>query len=243
MPRFFVKADDIKENGIVLSGENMHHLINVLRHKKGDEITVCDGLGFDYLCVVSQIEKDNVNLKILDKSGSIGEPGVKISLFQGLPKGDKFSLIVEKCVEAGVYDITPVNMARCVSRLLPKDFSKKKERFEKISHSASKQSGRGIVPKINELIEFDEFLAKKEDFDLVVFPYEEAKDVTLKSVIKDFKGEKIAMIIGPEGGFSKEECEKLILNGITPVTLGSRILRTETAGMAAIFNILYELEL
>lgn len=243
MPRFFINAFDIKENGIVLTGENMHHLINVLRHKKGDEITVCDGTGFDYLCAISDIGKDKVNLKILDKNGSLSEPKVKISLFQGLPKGDKFSLIVEKCVEAGVYDITGVNMARCVSRLTPKDFSKKKVRFEKISLSASKQSGRGMVPHINELIEFDEFLERKDDFDLVVFPYEEAKDKTLKSIIKDFKGEKIAMIIGPEGGFSKEETNKLISNGITPVTLGRRILRTETAGMAAIFNILYELEL
>ena len=243
MPRFFVKADDIKENGIVLSGENMHHLINVLRHKEGDEITVCDGSGFDYSCVISSVLKDEVLLEITDKCGSFSEPQIKISLFQGLPKGDKLSLITEKCVEAGVYDITPVNMARCVSKLSAKDFSKKKERFEKISLSASKQSGRGIIPKINELIEFNEFLKKKDKFDLVVFPYEEAKDVTLKSVIKDFRGEKIAMIIGPEGGFSKEEVQKLVSNGVTPVTLGRRILRTETAGMAAIFNILYELEL
>ena len=243
MPRFFANAFDIKEDGIVLTGENMHHLIKVLRHKKGDEIIVCDGAGFDYLCVISDIKEDKVNLKILDKYGSLGDPEIKISLFQGVPKGDKFSLIVEKCVEAGVYDITPVNMARCISRLSPKDFSKKKERFEKISLSASKQSGRGTVPNINELIEFDEFIDRKDKFDLVVFPYEEAKDKTLKSVIKDFKGKKIAMIIGPEGGFSKEEVQKLVLNGITPVTLGRRILRTETAGMAAIFNILYELEL
>ena len=243
MPRFFINSDDINETGIVLTGENMHHLVNVLRNKKGDEITVCDGTGFDYLCVISEIEKEKVNLKILDKSGSLSEPKIKISLFQGLPKGDKLSLITEKCVEAGVYDITPVNMARCISRLSPKDFKKKKERFEKISLSASKQSGRGIVPKIKDLIDFNEFLNKKDEFDLVVFPYEEVKDVTLKSVIKEFKGEKIAMIIGPEGGFSKEEADKLVSNGITPVTLGGRILRTETAGMATIFNILYELEL
>ena len=192
MPRFFANAFDIKEDGIVLTGENMHHLIKVLRHKKGDEIIVCDGAGFDYLCVISDIKEDKVNLKILDKYESSGDPEIKISLFQGVPKGDKFSLIVEKCVEAGVYDITPVNMARCISRLSPKDFSKKKERFEKISLSASKQSGRGTVPNINELIEFDEFIDRKDKFDLVVFPYEEAKDKTLKSVIKDFKGKKIA---------------------------------------------------
>ena len=164
-------------------------------------------------------------------------------MFQGLPKGDKLSLIVEKCVEAGVFDITPVNMARCVSKLSKKDFEKKKGRFEKIALSAAKQSGRGIVPSVNNLIEFKEFFDYIKDYDLVLFPYEEAKDASIKSFVRDFKGVNIAIIIGPEGGFSKEEADKLIENNVPPVTLGKRILRTETAGMAAIFNILYELEL
>lgn len=243
MPKFFVNKEDVCSDKILLTGENMHHLTNVLRAKIKEEVTINDGSGFDYTCEISSINKDNVELKILDKMKNASEPKVKITLFQGLPKGDKLSLIVEKCVEAGVYEITPVNMARCVSKLSKKDFSKKKERFEKISLSASKQSGRGIVPKVNDLIEFNEFLELKDEFDLVIFPYEEERETTLKTLIKGFNKEKIAIIIGPEGGFSKDETEKIISEGIASVTLGGRILRTETAGMATIFNILYELEL
>ena len=243
MPKFFISPEDIKDNIITVSGDNMHHLSNVLRCKVKDEVTVSDSSGFDYLCEIQSIEKDYIFLKIIDKMKNASEPKVKISLFQGLPKGDKLSLIVEKCVEAGVSSITPVNMARCVSKLSKKDFDKKKERFEKISMSAAKQSGRGVVPSVNPLIEFKEFLEKIKEFDLVLFPYEDEKEFTLKSALKGFNGESIAIIIGPEGGFSNEEAEKIVASGVSSVTLGSRILRTETAGMATIFNILYELEL
>ena len=243
MSRFFVDTDAISSDKIILTDDNMHHLVNVLRHRVGDEVTVSDSSGFDYICSIVEINKDSVILKITDKTKNASEPLVKISLFQGVPKGDKLSLIVEKCVEAGVFEITPVDMARCVSKLSKKDFAKKKERLDKISLSASKQSGRGIVPNVNHLISFNEFLDLKDEFDLVIFPYEDEKNTSLKEVIKNFKGEKIAVIIGPEGGFSKEEAEKIIANNISSVTLGNRILRTETAGMATIFNILYELEL
>ncbi len=243
MPKFFVNNSDISGDKIYLDGENMHHLVNVLRCKINEEVTVSDSSGFDYTCIIDSISKENVILKITDKMKSAAEPLVKISLFQGLPKGDKLSLIVEKCVEAGVYEITPVNMSRCVSRLTPKDFSKKKERFEKISMSAAKQSGRGIVPSVNDLITLKEFLERAKDYDLVVFPYEEAKGYTLKDAVKGFVGEKIAVIIGPEGGFSEDEVKLIESYKIKPVTLGSRILRTETAGLSVVFNILYELEL
>lgn len=243
MPKFFVNNSDISGDNINLSGENMHHLVNVLRCKAGDEVTISDSSGFDYTCFIHEIEKENVILKITDKMKSAAEPQVKISLFQGLPKGDKLSLIVEKCVEAGVFDITPVSMARCVSKLSKKDFSKKKERYEKISMSAAKQSGRGIIPKVNELVTLNEFLELSKEYDLVIFPYEEARGYTLKNAIKDFSGKSIAVIIGPEGGFSTEEASLIEKNGIKPVTLGNRILRTETAGLSVVFNILYELEL
>ncbi len=242
MPKFFVESHDVGESSVILTGENMHHLINVLRKTKGDEITVCDKSGYDYKCVITEIEKEQVILDITDKMGSISEPQVKISLFQGLPKGDKLSLICEKCVEAGVFEIYPVAMARSVVKLSKKDFEKKRERVMKVSSSAAKQSGRGIIPEVHGLLDFNEALMLLKEFELVVFPYEEEKQTTLKSVIKDFKGKKIAVIIGPEGGFAREESEKLTSLNIKPVTLGSRILRTETAPIATIFNILYELE-
>ena len=243
MPKFFIDTKDIDKSTVILNGDNMHHLINVLRKSVGDIVSVCDKSGYDYECVIREIKKDSVILDITDKTGSVSEPSVKITLFQGLPKGDKLSLIVEKCVEAGIFDIVPVSMARSVVKLSKKDFLKKKERLTKISLSAAKQSGRGIVPEVSDLCDFGEMLSHLKDYDLVVFPYEEAKDVTLKTVLKDFKGEKIAVIIGPEGGFSTDEVEKLKNLKITPVTLGTRILRTETAGLATVFNILYELEL
>lgn len=242
MPKFFVEESAVSETSVILEGENMHHLINVLRKQKGDALTVCDSSGFDYECDISEIKKDCVILEINNKLGNTSEPKLKITLFQGLPKGDKLSFIVEKGVEAGVYAVAPVSMARSVVKLSKKDFEKKKDRLNKISASASKQSGRGIVPEVNGLIDFKEMLSKLLEFDLVVFPYEEETEITLKSVIKNFKGENLAVIIGPEGGFSKEEAQAIKDLNITPVTLGKRILRTETAGIATVFNILYELE-
>lgn len=242
MPKFFVDENAVSDTSVELRDENMHHLIKVLRKNKGDHITVCDKSGFDYECVIKEIEKDCVILEIEDKFGSVSEPDIEITLFQGLPKGDKLSLIVEKCVEAGVNSVIPVSMARSVVKLSAKDFLKKKERLMKVSQSAAKQSGRGIIPEVGDLINFSEMKKMLDSFELVVFPYEEEKGTTLKNIIRGFAGKKIAVIIGPEGGFAESEVNELKELGIKPVTLGKRILRTETAGIATVFNILYELE-
>ncbi len=240
MPKFFVEPYDVDEK-IYLTGDNYHHCINVLRLREGDKITVCDGSLKDYEAEISEILSDRAVCEIISETENDREPSVSISLFQGLPKGDKMSLICEKCVEAGVFDIFPVALKRCVVKLDKKDYQKKRERLSKIILSASKQSGRGIVPEIHSLCSFDEMIAKIKDYDLFLFPYELEEEVSLKSKIKDFKGKTIALVIGPEGGFSTEEAEKLISSGAVSVSLGKRILRTETAGMATIFNILYEL--
>ena len=242
MPKFFIDASDISESIVTFRGENMHHLVNVLRKEKGAYVTVCNSLGYDYECTIKEINKDNVILNIVKKHLSESEPKVKITLFQGLPKGDKLSLIVEKGVEAGVFKIIPVSMERAVVKLSKKDFEKKRERLKKVSLSASKQSGRGIVPEVSELISFEEMLKELDAFDYVVFPYEEERETSLKSEIKNLDAKNIAVIIGPEGGFSLKEADELKAKGITPVSLGKRILRTETAGIATIFNILYELD-
>ena len=243
MPKFFVNANDISDGSIILTGENARHLSTVLRSKEGDKLIVCDGEGNDYYCMVSSLNKENVTVTIESQEKCQTEPKVNISLFQGVPKGDKLSLIVEKCVEAGIMDITPVDMERSVSKLSKKDFQKKKERYDKIAMSAAKQSGRGKVPLINGLLSFDEMISELDKFDLVVFPYENEEERTLKSLIKGFSGESIAIIIGPEGGFSQKEAGLLKDKNILPVSLRKRILRTETAGLATVFNILYELEL
>ena len=241
MPKFFVSPEDISDE-IILKGDNYHHAANVLRLKKGEEITVCDGSGNDYTAVISKISDGEMICGVTDFSKNAGEPEIKITLFQGVPKGDKLSLICEKCVEAGVYEIISVDLTRCVSKITKKDFEKKRERLSKISLSAAKQSKRGRVPRIGELVTLDEMLSVKNGYDLFLFPYELEETTSLKQVIRGFKGKTIALVIGPEGGFSPDEAERITEAGITPVSLGKRILRTETAGMAAIFNILYELE-
>lgn len=241
MARFFAEDGDIGEK-ISLKGDNFHHGAKVLRLKPGDEITVCDGKGKDYSALVEQISKDEIICEITDISSNGAESEVKVTLFQGLPKGEKLSFICEKCVEAGVSQIVPVSLSRCVVRLKPSEFEKKKERFQKIVLSAAKQSGRGEIPTVGSLLTLDEVLAKKDEFDLFLFPYEMAEERSLKSALENFTGKKIALIIGPEGGFSPEEAEKIEKSGIPSVSLGKRILRTETAGLCALFNIFYELE-
>lgn len=243
MPKFFVNAENISDSKAYIDGDNARHLKKVLRVSVGDLVTLCDGKGTDYNTVVAEIGENGIVCDITSVCSNENEPKTKISLFQGLPKGDKFSYIVEKCVEAGVFEITPVELKNCVVKSTKKDYEKKVDRLRKVSEAASKQSGRGIIPEIHSLVNLDELIKKKEEFDLLLFPYELAKDTTIKKPLKEFKGEKIAVIIGPEGGFSEKEANILIENGFVAVSLGKRILRTETAGAAAVFNIIYELEL
>ncbi len=241
MPKFFINPEDVGEK-IYLAGDNYHHGAKVLRLKKGDKLTLCDGSLNDYEAEVAEITENNIVCDIISTKENDREPKLQITLFQGLPKGDKMSLICEKCVEAGVLRIVPVALDRCVVKLTPKEYEKKRERLSKVMLSASKQSGRGVVAEIAPLCSFKEMLEKIGDYDLFLFPYELEDKTSLKSQIKGFSGKKIALIIGPEGGFSVKEAEGLISAGAKSVSLGKRILRTETAGMATIFNILYELE-
>lgn len=241
MPKFFVPPEDAGEV-ITLVGDNYHHAAKVLRLSKGDKLTICDGSLNDYEAVIGEILEDRIICDVVSVIKNDREPLVDITLFQGLPKGDKMSLVCEKCVEAGVSHIVPVSMKRCVVKLNPKEYEKKRERLSKIMLSASKQSGRGAVADISPLISFKEMIEKIGEFDLFLFPYELEEETSLKSVIRGFEGKKIALVIGPEGGFSGEEAEMLVNAGAKSVSLGKRILRTETAGMATVFNILYELE-
>ena len=241
MPKFFIKPEDAGEI-VYLTEDNYHHGAKVLRMKKGDKLTLCDGSLKDYEAEVDEITDKSIICKVISVRENNREPEVNITLFQGLPKGDKMSLICEKCVEAGVFKIVPVALERCVVKLNPKEYEKKRERLSKIMLSASKQSGRGIVAEIEPLCSFKEMLERIKDYDLFLFPYELEENTSLKSQIKGFEGKSIALVIGPEGGFSQSEADTLISSGAKSVSLGKRILRTETAGMATIFNILYELE-
>ncbi|GFI61683.1 ribosomal RNA small subunit methyltransferase E [Clostridiales bacterium] len=242
MPRFFSARENIQDNTIKLTGSDAEHISRVLRSEIGDSITVCDSMGNDYNTIISEISKNEISLEIKERFRTESEPSIKITLYQGLPKGDKMDLIIQKCVEIGVYKIVPVNTERCIVKLDKNKERKKLERWQKISEAAAKQCGRGIIPEIGNIINFDEAI-KNVGCDRSIIPYELENDRGLKSFLKDYSGESIAVFIGPEGGFAKDEIDKAINCGIVPVTLGKRILRTETAGLISIANMLFYLDM
>ena len=233
MPKFFCEGFSNDKNYI--SGEDASHIIRSLRMKRGEQLYVNDLAGRLYDCVISDMSDDTVYLDILKECNDDTEPDVNVTLFQCLTKGDKFEGIVQKCVELGVKTIVPVLSSRCVSRPDAKSLRKKIERYNKISLSAAKQSGRGCIPEIKEALSFGEMCQELKRFDSAVFFYEGGGDEIGNAV----KGENIAVIIGPEGGFDVSEVQKAKENGAVPATLGKRILRTETAPIAALSVIMY----
>lgn len=241
MNRFFVASKDIIADTAVITGEDVKHISRVLRMSPGDRVTLCDGEGEQYLAAIDDISKDKVTLNILSHDRCQGEPTRHITLYQGLPKGDKMELIVQKCVELGVSEIVPVAAERSVVRVKPGEFGGKQTRYQRVAYEAAKQCGRGRVPRVAELTDFKS--ANMEQHDLIIIAYEDEKGNTLKSMLKkNIKAEDIAIVIGPEGGLERSEVDMLVEKGGVPVTLGPRILRTETAGMAAIAMIMYEVE-
>lgn len=246
MPRFFVEEENIKDNIITLYGDDAGHISRVLRSNAGDILTVCDGTGNDYEAEIIEISDNTVKLEIKSITFTDSEPSVKITLFQGLPKGDKMELIIQKCVELGVYSIVPINTERCIVKLDKNKEKKKIERWQKVSESAAKQSGRGIIPKIEDIMSFSGAVKTAAGLDMAIIPYELEQQRGLKEVLNEYRksnGKTLGIFIGPEGGFSLNEIDKSINSGILPVTLGKRILRTETAGLAAVSNTLFYLDM
>lgn len=245
MPKFFVSKDNISDNdnSVIIEGENAKHISNALRAKIGDEIIVCDGEGLDYTCKIISIEKNKVTGKITDVSSNNAEPDIKITLFQALPKYDKMELVIQKCIEIGADCIVPVTTERCVVSLKGRE-DKKIQRWNKIAEAAAKQCGRGKIPKVSNVTTFKDAVSKAKDLDLAIIPYEKENKTSLKDLCLSFKGKgkTIGVFIGPEGGFSLNEINLARDSGIISVTLGKRILRTETAGLVASVILLYELE-
>ena len=244
MNRFFIEKDSIHGEFITVTGENHHHMLNVLRLKSQNEIILCDGDATDYLCRIDDIHADHANCHILEAYASPCEPNLKITLFQGLPKSDKLEHIIQKSVELGVHGIVQVETEFTVVKPKKTDGKedKKLNRLIKISESAAKQSGRGIIPSVHASVPLKKAIQMAQDFDLVIVAYEKEKETTLKSAIKNFKGANIAVFIGPEGGFSPSEIALFKDAKFELITLGTRILRTETASPAVTALILYELE-
>lgn len=243
MPKFFVTGDKITENQIIIDTEDVSHISRVLRLGEGDTLTVCDSQGTDYEVEIVMLGQKEIVCKINSKSASASEPNIRVTLFQGLPKASKMEYIIQKTTELGITEIVPAKLSRCVVKIdSKKDETKKLDRWHKISESAAKQSGRGIIPKISPIMTLDEIIEKSKEFDLFFVPYECEEQKTLKETLLSKKDIKtVGFLIGPEGGFDIAETEKLKNADIDTVTLGKRILRTETAGEAVLAMTMYEI--
>lgn len=242
MSRYFVNNEQIIENSINIIGEDYQHLKKVLRIVKGEIITVCCD-GFDYIAEINEIDSNHISAIIIDKKANLTEPLLKVTLYQGLPKADKMELIVQKCIELGVHEIVPVTTERCVSRInTSKDVQNKVSRWQKIALEAAKQCNRGIIPKIGTPIKFSEAIVLASKLDLSVIPYEKESATGFKNIVSEHSSILTASIfIGPEGGFTQQEIDLAESKGVRKITLGPRILRTETAGMVALSLMMYEL--
>lgn len=248
MPRFFIappKAESASAGSIILDGENARHIAGSLRMRPGDALTLCDGIGTDYTCRISEIGQSSVTAEILHRSASSSEPSRKISLYQCLPKFDKLETIIQKTTELGVYSLHPVASSRCISKLSSDAWKKKAVRYQKIALEAAKQSGRGYIPAIYPPCSFQAAINDACCAGHVILFYEKTAQ-PLRRILAEIAVQQkpqcdlpIAVFVGPEGGFSPEEVELAVGRGAHIATLGPRILRTETAPIAALSIILY----
>lgn len=244
MYRFFVDKEQISGGKAHVTGEDAHHIKNVLRMKKGDSIYLSCGDEWEYECIIDEFADDTVIASVSDASKPGKELPCRITLYQCMPKKDKMELIIQKAVELGVYEIVPVESARCIAKLDEKKKSSRISRWNSIASAAAKQSKRLIEPIVHDPIKFHEAIRTAALKTHSFVPYENAKGMKetrrLFEEIKD--SDSIGIIIGPEGGFEAEEIDAAVKEGIKPVTLGKRILRTETAGMAVLSMLTYVLE-
>ena len=243
MYHFFVSEAQINGENAYIEGSDVNHIANVLRMKPGEELLISVRGDWDYLCKIVDIETDRVNLKVLESMGQRELP-VNITLLQGIPKSDKLEMIIQKAVELGVSEIIPVKTKRVVVKIDEKKVDTKVNRWNAIAESAAKQSKRSIIPKVYEPMSIDNALEIVKDFGVKLIPYENADGIDKTRRILDNmdKTKNIAVFIGPEGGFEESEVERIKNSGFEVITLGKRILRTETAGLALLSNIMIRLE-
>ena len=237
MHRFF--TTEIQPNTAVVRGEDVKHIAKVLRLRAGDPVQLCDGNGNECDAVITSVASDAVTFDTQPWRRAKSEPSVSVTLFQCLPKAGKMETIIQKCVELGACGFVPVQSLRCVVVLKP-PYEGRIERWQRVSEEAAKQSRRGVIPMVDNPVALDklDFSA----FDTVLVAFENERTVSLKTALREQCGKRIAILIGPEGGFSDAEIETLAKKGARSVSLGTRILRTETAGMAMLAQIMYEVE-
>lgn len=244
MYRFFVPQENVSEEEILISGDDVNHIKNVLRMEEGEQVVISCGRGMDYYCRIRTLQESGVYLDIEEKRAAVTELPVNITLFQALPKRDKMELVIQKAVELGANEIVPVQSRRCVVRLDEKKEGKKQIRWQAIAEAAAKQSGRGKIPAVNHVMSFLDALEYAKSMDTVLIPYElvDSMDGSLEAVKRAVQGKSIGIFIGPEGGFERSEIELAIQKGAVPISLGQRILRTETAGMAVLSVLMFWIE-
>lgn len=249
MQHFFVPPSQVEETEIVVLGSDVNHMKNVLRMRPLEEVMISDGNNCRYLCRIKSYSKDSQGdaralLDIVKRETVDTELTSKIYLFQGLPKQDKMELIVQKAVELGVYEIIPVATKRSVVKLDEKKARKKTERWQEIAKSAAKQAGRGMIPEVTDVFSWKEALDHARKLDVVLIPYElaEGMEETKKVIASIRPGQSVGIFIGPEGGFEKEEIHQAMSEGAAAITLGKRILRTETAGLTTLSVLMFHLE-
>lgn len=236
MPRFFVSEQP--ENGVLtLRGEDAHHAGRVLRLRPGESVTLCNGKGTDFDCSIETVEKDAVVCHVRDSHPAETEPRQQLTLFMALPKSDKMDFIVQKAVELGAREIVPYLSKNCVSR--PDKTEKKVERWQKIALEAAKQCGRGYLPAVGAVVSFEQAAVQAAQSQTALFFYENERQTGLHDALLHGVGETVSLMIGPEGGFAPEEAAFAAETGLTSVSLGTRILRCETAPIAALAAVLY----
>lgn len=246
MTRLFMENEEPRDGFITLGSDDSRYISQVLRMRTGEELTVVIKGGLEALCEVHDITRDAVTLSVKKTSENTSEPPFDITLYQSVSKGERMELTIQKCVELGVTKIVPVYSLRCVVRPDSKKDASRAQRWQKIALEAARQSGRGIIPEVCEPVVFEQAVKDAGSADVALFPWEGEHGITLKQALQDKKAEdinEIAVFVGPEGGYDEAEAQKAVQGKVLPVTLGKRILRTETAGAAVLAMLLYQYEL
>ncbi len=242
MHHFFIEPSQIKDGVIRVDGADVNHIKNVLRMKQGEQAVFSDGTLMQYLSILESTEP--MQFRILDLFKEGRELPSRICLFQGIPKGDKMELVIQKATELGASDIFPVSTCRTVVRLDAKKAEKKTARWNEIARASAKQCGRSRIPQVHGVRSFGQALLSAGELDVLLIPYERAERMedTRQAVEQILPGQSVGIFIGPEGGFEESEVEQAVSKGAVPITLGKRILRTETAGLVILSILLYHLE-
>lgn len=244
MFNFFAEENSRQDSCYYITGHNFNHIKNVLRMKTGDTLLVSES-GASHLCKIISLDGDTVIAEIIEENYQETELPVKIYLFQGLPKSDKMELIIQKTVELGVYSIIPTEMSRCVVKIEDKKKKSKTERWQAISESAAKQSKRNIIPEIKSIMSYKQALSFAEKLDIILVPYESEDGMKgTENALSEIKnGMSIGIFIGPEGGFDEKEIQLAEKNGAKIISLGKRILRTETAAITSVAMCMLHVEM